>query len=50
MIALLSCVVALASYRYLLGFGPVLTDNRHSSPWLVLHATSAATALLLGPI
>ena len=51
-LAALSSVVALASYRYLAGVGPVppnITANRHLSPWIVIHAAGAATALLVGP-
>jgi uncharacterized membrane protein len=51
--ALLSGAVALVSYRYLLGRGPVpdqIAANAHVDPWLVIHATGAATALLLGPV
>lgn len=49
---MLSSVVALASYRYLAGVGPVppnITVNRHVSPWIVIHAAGAATALLVAP-
>ncbi|GGX94630.1 DUF2306 domain-containing protein [Massilia dura] len=49
---LLSVAVALVSYRYL-GAAPEIPEqigaNRFVSPWLVVHAGSAATALLLGP-
>jgi uncharacterized membrane protein len=51
-LAVLSSVVALASYRYLAGIGPVppnITVNRHVSPWIVIHAAGAATALLVAP-
>lgn len=51
-VAVLSGVVALASYRYLFDRGPVppgVAANRHVHPWLIVHATSAATALLCGP-
>jgi len=51
-LAVLSSVVALASYRYLAGVGPVppnITVNRHVSPWIVIHAAGAATALLVAP-
>ena len=49
----LSVIVALASYRYLLGIPPVPDDialNTFATPWLVLHAGSASTALLLGAV
>lgn len=52
-IGLLSAGVALVSFRYLLGKGPVpdnIAANRFVDPWIVVHATSAATTLLLGPI
>jgi uncharacterized membrane protein len=49
--ALLSVVIAIASYRYLIQLGPVppnVADNRFFLPWIVIHATAAATALLVG--
>lgn len=52
-LALMSFAVATASYRYLIDFGPVppaIAANKFKHPWLVLHAASAATALLVGPI
>jgi len=51
--ALSSAAIALVSYRYLFGQGPVpdgVATNRHFQPWIVLHAAGAATALLLGPV
>ncbi|MBB5876188.1 DUF2306 domain-containing protein [Xanthomonas sp. 3498] len=51
-LAVLSGAVALVSYRYLFDRGPVppgVAANRHVHPWLIVHATSAATALLCGP-
>ncbi|MGV1786740.1 MULTISPECIES: DUF2306 domain-containing protein [Agrobacterium] len=50
--ATISTAVALISYRYLLGQGPVppnVAANRHFDPWIAVHAAGAATALLLGP-
>ena len=50
--ATISTVVALVSYRYLVGQGPVppnIAANRHFDPWIAVHAAGAATALLLGP-
>jgi len=50
--ALLSGGVAMVSYRYLAGVGPVaqnVAQNPHFHPWILLHAGGAATALLLGP-
>ncbi len=49
--AFLSGVVAIASYRYLMQLGPVppnVAANRFLHPWIVIHATSAASALLVG--
>jgi uncharacterized membrane protein len=49
--ALLSTLVAIVSYRYLAQKGPVppnVADNQFFHPWIVVHAASAATALLLG--
>lgn len=51
--ALLSAVVAVVSYRYLAGGGPVppnIAGNRFVDTWIVVHAGAAATALLTGPI
>ena len=50
--AMLSSAVALVSYRYLAKAGPVpvtIAANAHVNPWLVIHATGAATALFVGP-
>lgn len=49
---LLSAGVALVSYRYLLPGMPVpdvIVGNAFRLPWLVVHAASASTALLVGP-
>jgi uncharacterized membrane protein len=49
---LLSVVVALVSYRYVLGVGPVpdvIAENLLKAPWLAIHVAGAATALLVGP-
>src|SRR6187401_2746337 len=47
------CVaIAVFAYRYLLEIGAppeIIAGNRFITPWLVVHATAAATALLLGP-
>lgn len=51
--ALLCLVIGLASYRYLVGAGPipeVIAANTFRMPWLALHATCAATALIIAPI
>jgi hypothetical protein len=48
----LCAAIALFAYRYLLGIGAppdLIAGNSFVSPWLVVHATAAATALLLGP-
>ncbi|RYZ04857.1 MAG: DUF2306 domain-containing protein [Myxococcales bacterium] len=49
-----SCaLVALVSFRYLLGVGPVpplIAMNELKQPWLVLHVMGAATALLVSPL
>ncbi len=50
--AVLSAGVALVSYRYVAGVGPVppnVAQNRYLDPWIVVHAGAAATALLGGP-
>lgn len=47
----LSIAVALFSYRYAVGIGPLadgVTDNAFANPWLAVHAATAATALLIG--
>jgi uncharacterized membrane protein len=49
--AFLSVGVALFSYRYVAGIGPLAPDvmaNLFARPWLALHAGGAATALLIG--
>jgi len=52
--ALLLCLgVALVSYRYLLGVGPVpplIQANLFRNPFLVIHIAGAATALLVGAL
>lgn len=48
---LLAVSIAVASYRYVLGLPPIpdgIAENAFAAPWLVLHAGSASTALLLG--
>lgn len=50
--AFLSAGVAIFSYRYLAGVGymaPNILANLFAKPWLLVHVTGAATALLLGP-
>ena len=50
--AALSIGVALYSYRYLPGIAagaPLILGNPLSRPWLYLHITGAATALLIAP-
>jgi len=53
-IGALSCaVIALVSYRYVLGVGPapdVVATNLLKAPWLVVHVGAAATALLTAPV
>ncbi len=49
---LASIAVAIASYRYVIGVGPMppkIVANVFASPWLPLHAAAAATSLLIGP-
>lgn len=51
--ALLSAAIALFAFRYLPHVGPMaegVLANLYSRPWLVLHVTGAATALLIGPL
>jgi hypothetical protein len=51
--AFLSAGVALFSYRYLPGIGPLappILANLFARPWLDIHITGAATALLVGPL
>jgi hypothetical protein len=50
---LLCSVIALVSYRYLLGVGPVpplIGQNAFRQVWLVTHVAGAATALLISPL
>ena len=50
---LLSAGIALFSYRYLAGIGPMSPDilaNLFARPWLDVHIAGAATALLVGPV
>jgi uncharacterized membrane protein len=53
LMAFLSLGIALVSYRYLAPnppfMGPDIAQNLFRKPWLLLHATLAATALLVGP-
>ena len=49
---LFSLVVALVSYRYLAGVGPLapeILQNAFARPWLAVHVAGAATALLIAP-
>ena len=51
--ASLCTLVALFSYRYFFGVGPVpptIAANLQLRPWLVVHVAGAATALLVGPL
>lgn len=54
LIGALSCMgVAAVSYRYLVDEGlapPIIALNTFRQNWLVLHAVSAATALLIAPM
>lgn len=53
MMATLSIAIALFSYRYLLGVGPLapnVVTNGFASPWLAIHVAGACTALLVGSI
>jgi hypothetical protein len=48
----LAVAIGLPAYRYLAHLGTVprsIAQNRYFTPWLVIHATGSATALLLGP-
>ena len=52
LMALLSASIALVSYRYLPGIGPLapqILQNLFARPWLDVHVAGAATALLIGP-
>lgn len=49
----LCSLIALVSFRYLFGVGPVpplIVDNLFKNPWLVIHVAGAATALLVSPL
>ena len=49
----LSAGVAIFSYRYGIGIGPLpeeIVTNLFAFPWLTLHAVAASTALLLAPL
>jgi uncharacterized membrane protein len=49
----LGSLVALVSYRYLFGSAGVpetILANRYVHGWVLVHATSSATALLVGPL
>lgn len=51
-VAVLCVSVALVSYRYLLDLGPpleIIASNLRARPWLMIHVTFAATALLVAP-
>ena len=46
-------VLAIFSYRYLVGIGPLapnVLSNLFARPWLAVHVLGAATALLVGPL
>jgi len=50
---LLGSLIAIASYRYLFGSVAVpetISANRYFDGWVLVHAASAATALLIGPL
>lgn len=52
LIAMLSAIIALVSYRYMAGIGTVpsgIANNGFVAPWLIVHVASAATALLISP-
>jgi uncharacterized membrane protein len=49
----LSVAVALVSYRYVAGVGPIppnIAQNRFLLPWIIFHPGATATALLCGPV
>ncbi|HEY1447886.1 MAG TPA: DUF2306 domain-containing protein [Caulobacteraceae bacterium] len=51
--AFLSAGIAVFSYRFLVGIGPMapaILANLFAKPWLYIHITGAATALLIGPL
>lgn len=51
-IGTVSVGLAIVSYRYLAGIGPIppnIARNVYLHPWIGVHALGAATALLLGP-
>jgi hypothetical protein len=51
MMAIVSIMIALFSYRYLLGVGPLapnVVTNAFARPWLAIHVAGACTALLIG--
>jgi hypothetical protein len=53
LMALLSGGIAILSYRYLAGVGPLapnVLQNTFRNPWLGLHVAGSATALLVGPL
>jgi len=53
LIGFLSAAIALFSYRYLLGIGPLapgIIANLYARPFLYLHIAGAATALLVMPL
>jgi uncharacterized membrane protein len=52
-VAALSVGVAVFSYRYVVNLRfvpPNVAANRYYTPWIFIHASAAATALLLGPL
>jgi Predicted membrane protein (DUF2306) len=53
-LGVLSCaLIALVSFRYLFGVGPVppnVAGNGFAAPWLVLHVAGAALALSVSPL
>jgi hypothetical protein len=51
MMAIVSIALALFSFRYLFGIGPLapnVVTNAFASPWLMIHVAGACTALLVG--
>jgi hypothetical protein len=53
LVGFLSAAIALFSYRYLLGIGPLapgIIANLYARPFLYLHIVGAATALLVMPL
>ena len=51
LIALSSVALALGSFRYLVGVGPMppkIVANAFAAPWLIIHVAASAWALLVG--